>query len=141
MYLFIKWPRLSKATFVCMLFLQRHEILWKIMDCLSCLTVLWRRSQSYRNQFTDLQSKWTDWFLYKRLLRQETNDRRIQFPRHQLRWRALQNWLTAKSRWLLLQKFPCEMFSEIIFTPVVSQFQSRVYVIATAVSIENVFLI
>ena len=30
------------------------------------LTVLWRRSLSYRNQSIDLQSKLLDWFLYDR---------------------------------------------------------------------------
>ena len=35
------------------------------------LTLLWRRSLSYRNQSIDLQSKSMDWFLYDSYLRHE----------------------------------------------------------------------
>ena len=35
------------------------------------LTLSWQSSLSYRNQFTDLQSKSMDWFLYDRGLRHE----------------------------------------------------------------------
>ena len=35
------------------------------------LTLSWRMSLPYRNQFTDLQSKSMDWFLYDRVLHHE----------------------------------------------------------------------
>ena len=38
---------------------------------LQSLTLLWRMSLSYRNQFTDLPCKWMHWFLYDMDLRHE----------------------------------------------------------------------
>ena len=46
-------------------------IIYSAVDAFLHLTLLGRRSQSYRNQSIDLQSKSMDWFLYDRDLRQE----------------------------------------------------------------------
>ena len=59
-------PRFTKDT-------QKWHWQYESLNCrpLTCLTLSWRRSLSYRNQFIDLQNKSMDWFLYDIGLRHE----------------------------------------------------------------------
>ena len=51
-----------------MLLVKTEKTIFNFKDS---LTLSWWRSPSYRNQFTDFQSKPMDWFLYDRDLRHE----------------------------------------------------------------------
>ena len=50
---------------------RREIIYWGQIDYENNITLSWRRSLSYRNQFIDLQNKSMDWFLYDKDLRHE----------------------------------------------------------------------
>ena len=79
------------------------------MQLFSCLTLSWRRSVPYRNQYIDLQSKSMGWFLYNNALRHERVNILFLF------------FTLSKSHWFLVQPFSFKLITHTVkFHPQIS---------------------
>ena len=105
---FVYFRETLRLTFlICFLMCLREWLnMWKSCSMnfiTNILALSWRRSLSYRNQSTDLQSKSMDWFLYSGNLCHERCKLSIGLEEHQLRDCKSLTLMVSTQLWVFLR--------------------------------------